>query len=178
MAFDGSPWAICRLHRRCRLRSCCCLAFIIRSPTADELGDQSRAVRKEVVGIDGATGKHVDTVVKMGWCAPGVAGIADVADDLAAANKTALSERPESLEVCKVVDLGPRAEDFDDIATKPVPANVEDDTRNRGDDLSAALGEDVNALVSPAAAARSTPGICECFGRYPTNRDGLGGGGW
>jgi hypothetical protein len=114
----------------------------------------------------------------MGWCAPGVAGVADVADDLAAANKTTLSERPESLEVCKVVDLGPRAEDFDDIATKPVPANVEDDTRNRGDDLSAALGEDVNALVSPAAAARSTPGICECFGRYPTNRDGQGGGGW
>ena len=94
-------------------------------------GSCPRTVDEERVGVHRAAGKHVDAVVEVGWSASSVAGVADVAYDVAAPNETSFVELAEAVEVGEVVNPKAGAQDLDDVAAERIATGVEDEPVHR-----------------------------------------------
>src|SRR4051794_869684 len=129
------------------------------------------ALLQEVVGIDRPSGRLVDAVVEVGGVDRGVAGVADVADDLAGLDPVADLLEAEVLEVGVVEAIAARAGDRHHLAAEPLHALEFDDPRGGAADRRVARREDVDPLVMPAAVPRGAPGVLQVARRHAVHRD-------
>lgn len=118
-----------------------------------------RTGHEQRIRIDRILAIDVDTIMQMRRRAFGIAGIADIADDIAAVNEFVLFDRPEAVQMGKVMDLEPRAQYSDVIAAEAVLPYADDQAPNGRKNGCAAFGENVDAPVLTIAAARTAPGV-------------------
>lgn len=102
-------------------------------------------------------GVAVNAVVQVGRRAARVAGVADVAQDVACVNDVPLDECAEAIEVGIVVPLEPRPQDAYDLTAEPIHPHACDDSTRGADHRRSLWCEDVDPLMSSAARPGRAP---------------------
>src|SRR5216684_3423649 len=102
---------------------------------------------------------NVHAVVQVAWRSRGVAGVSDVAEDLAGLHDLSGVDRGVTVKVGVVVPYQSWTEHFDDAASQAIHADDEDDAWRRADHACAARGKNVDAFMTPPFRPRCSPRI-------------------
>src|SRR5919112_55437 len=101
----------------------------------------------------------VDAVVQMEGCPTCIPRSSDETQDVARFDDIAGMHIGEPVEMCIVVGFEPRTKNPDDLSAQRIRSHFSHDSARRADNGCDLRGEDVDALVAPAARARRTPGV-------------------
>src|SRR5919108_1400390 len=93
--------------------------------------------------------------------AAGIAGVADIAHDVARHDEISGLQITESVQVGIVMPLPTGTEDPDDIAADTVLADSQDETASRGADRCSLRREDIDALMPTSTIASSSPSVAK-----------------
>ena len=104
------------------------------------------------------TAWQIHAVMQMGGSGFGVAGFADIADDLSFFHAVVQADAGEFVEVGIIVPCA-RPLDTDDFATQSVAPDFGDDTGRRTAYRRVFLGENIHAFMSAPLTARCAPSV-------------------
>ena len=101
----------------------------------------------------------VNAIVEMRWSRAGVAGIANISEDVTAINHIAWFERAVAIEMRVVMNLSSWSKHVDDLSPELVGPYAQDDSVGCAEHGCTAGREDVDALVRSSVTAWRTPGV-------------------